>query len=339
MAKRTKSDIEVVAHPEQPTLAPLSGPTNLIELAIQNGANIDTIERLMALYEREQAKKAFRAFHDALSGFQSVVPPIKRNKKGYDGKYTYAELDKIITVIQKPLRDWGFTYRYEFRDVPKDKTVDMDKIIEAVRKHDFDKKKLSEFERVLREILSEKDIEVTCIITHKEGHSETTKMVGPEDFSGFKNSIQSRGSSTTYLERYSLIGALGLVTVDEDNDGGKPKPEVNDKRDTASGQRWEHIKNKVQSGEVSLETAEKHYRFSEEQQKELRELVIKKPEQNVPLSDPSPTVIVPDQETFRVICKDVMSGKVAIKDITLYSFTEDQLKSLELMEKQAQKKV
>lgn len=334
MAKRTKS--EVVAHPEQPTLAPLSGPTNLIELAIQNGANIDTIERLMALYEREQAKKAFRAFHEALSEFQAVIPPVKHNRKGYN--YTYADLDQIVSVIRKPMREFGFTHRYKYRDIPKENPIDVNAIIDAVRKHDFDKKKLTDFEKVLREILSAKDIEVTCIITHKEGHSEETTMVGPEDFSGSKNSIQSRGSSTTYLERYSLIGALGLVTADQDNDGGKPKSEVQDKRDTASGQRWEHIKNKVQSGEVSLETAEKHYRFTEEQQKELRELVIKKPEQNVTLSDPSPTVIVPDQETFRAICKDVMSGKVAIKDITLYSFTEDQLKSLELMEKQAQKK-
>ena len=153
-----------------------------------------------------------------------MVPIIKRNKKGYDGKYNYAELDKIVEQIKKPMRECGFTHRYEFKDLgKKDYQFTVDAIIDATKKHDFDKKKLLDLEKVLREIINAHEIEVTCIITHRDGHSERTTMRGPEDFSGFKNAMQSRRSTTSYLERYCLIDALGLVTADRDNDGSKMK--------------------------------------------------------------------------------------------------------------------
>ena len=44
-------------------------------------------------------------------------------------------------------------------------------------------------------------------------------MTAPADTSGSKNAIQARGSTVTYLQRYTLLGALGLVTGDEDTDG------------------------------------------------------------------------------------------------------------------------
>ena len=44
-------------------------------------------------------------------------------------------------------------------------------------------------------------------------------MTAPPDDSGNKNVIQAFGSCTTYLMRYTLVPALGLVTADEDTDG------------------------------------------------------------------------------------------------------------------------
>jgi hypothetical protein len=51
-------------------------------------------------------------------------------------------------------------------------------------------------------------------------------MSAGADSTGNKNNIQSIGSTRTYLQRYTLVGALGLSTADEDNDGktsGNPK--------------------------------------------------------------------------------------------------------------------
>ena len=62
-------------------------------------------------------------------------------------------------------------------------------------------------------------ITVTCILSHIEGHSESTTLSSIADGSGNKNSIQGIGSTVTYLERYTLTGVLGLTSADSDMDG------------------------------------------------------------------------------------------------------------------------
>ena len=64
-----------------------------------------------------------------------------------------------------------------------------------------------------------KKLKTTCYISHIDGHTEKTSMESGLDTSGAKNDIQQKGSTQTYLQRYTLIGALGLTTADEDNDG------------------------------------------------------------------------------------------------------------------------
>lgn len=168
-------------------------PATLIQLAVQQNLDLDKLERLMQLQERWEANNARKDFFQALADFQSVVPVIKKNKSadygGAKAKYTYATLDAIISQIQDPLKSCGLTYRWEFTE-------------------------------------AEKQIIVTCIITHKNGHKEVTKMSGDADTSGSKNAIQARGSTLTYLQRYTLIGALGLGTTQDDVDGEKTDDEV-----------------------------------------------------------------------------------------------------------------
>jgi hypothetical protein len=61
-------------------------------------------------------------------------------------------------------------------------------------------------------------IHVTCVLSHRAGHSEENTLSGPADTTGSKNAIQSIGSTLTYLQRYTLIQALGLAAA-EDDDG------------------------------------------------------------------------------------------------------------------------
>ncbi len=162
--------------------------TDLLSLAIQQGANIETLEKLMALQERYQANKARASFFDALSRFQQVCPSIVKEKKVLyktdkgQTSYNFAPLSLIVEKIKAPLSECGLTYRWEIKD------------------------------------LGDK-LEVTCIITHREGHSEKTTMSASADSSGGKNAIQARGSSITYLERYTLTGALGISSGEADQDG------------------------------------------------------------------------------------------------------------------------
>lgn len=158
-------------------------PDTLLALAIQNGAGIEQLERLMALQERYNAQQAKTAYYAALAEFQSVCPMLKRSKKVAFNKteYHYAPLSEIVETIRAPLKASGLSYRWEIED--KD------------------------------------SIAVTCIVTHVQGHAERTSMSALPDDSGAKNQIQQRGSSVSYLQRYTLIGGLGITTADSDDDG------------------------------------------------------------------------------------------------------------------------
>jgi hypothetical protein len=243
---------------------------DLIHLAVSKGADIGTVERMVALYENERRERAFRAFHDAMSRLQENLPSIPKNKKGYEG-YKYADLDQIVSHIKKPLADHGFTYRFEFKDVAISDTYKsslIPAILQAIGKfNNDDRVKKDWLESTLEKILSGREVEVTCIVTHRDGHSERTTMTGPEDYSGFKTLIQSRGSSMSYLERYTLIGAFGLTSVDTDNDGAqKTKPQP------TAGQ-WSGIKTKLKTAEATLSEVKKHFTLTQDMEKEIDALI------------------------------------------------------------------
>ncbi len=159
-------------------------PANFIEMAIKSNAGIEQLERLMALEERWEKNQAYKAYLEAMTAFQSECPPIPKTKKvAYkEVKYRFAPLDVIATTIQPALKNNGLSYRWEYQD-------ENDKIV------------------------------CYCIVSHVQGHSERSRMQTEKDMSGSKNDIQAIGSARTYLQRYTLISALGLTTTDEDVDG------------------------------------------------------------------------------------------------------------------------
>lgn len=171
-------------------------PTSLIAQAIASGANIETLEKLMALQERWEAKQAQKAFFETLSEFQVKCPDLRKTKKvKFDTKsgglteYSYAPLADIDRQIKSLMSEVGFSKRWEIND-------------------------------------NANKIKVTCIITHSKGHSERTTMEAEADTSGAKNAIQARGSAIEYMKRYTLLGALGITTADSDIDGRLPELDI-----------------------------------------------------------------------------------------------------------------
>lgn len=165
-------------------------PQGLISQALAQNVPIETLERLMDLQERWQASQSRMMFLEALNKFQSVVPVLTKKKKVAFNttKYSYTPLSDIVIGIKDAMQQAGLSHRWELEE-------------------------------------KEENIICTCIISHFGGHSEKTTMSAKRDSSGNKNEIQSRGSAVTYLQRYTLIGALGISTADEDNDGqNKPQP-------------------------------------------------------------------------------------------------------------------
>lgn len=62
-------------------------------------------------------------------------------------------------------------------------------------------------------------VEVTAILSHREGHSEETTLSLPMDSTGSKNNVQAIGSSTSYGKRYTACALLNITSRGEDDDG------------------------------------------------------------------------------------------------------------------------
>jgi len=171
------------------TDSPDATPTMLLQLAVQNNLDIDKLERLMALQERWQQREAEKDFLNAFSKFQHECPVLEKsklvdyqNKAGGKTSYKFAPLGEIAEKIKSPMFNNGLSHRWELEE-------------------------------------TETHLYISCIVSHSSGHSKKTTLKGEKDNSGGKNAIQATGSTVTYLQRYSLIAALGLTTADEDNDG------------------------------------------------------------------------------------------------------------------------
>lgn len=176
--------------PEQGLVAPAS-VEGLIALAIEHGAAIEPLERLMAMRDRIRAEQAREAFFEALSAFQSECPVIPKGKQvsvrsqsGGSYTYSYAPLEEIAKVIAPVLRRHGLSYRFntQFESSPPAQVV-------------------------------------TCIVNHRQGHQEQSEFRTPIDSGARMNVMQQAASAQTYGRRYALLNALGITVGGEDDDG------------------------------------------------------------------------------------------------------------------------
>jgi len=175
---------------EAASLAVVAQPTpaHLLQLAVQQGADLDKLERLMALQERWEATEARKAYDAAFSAFKAEAVVIVKNKPVSAGPLAgkkYAELFSVVNAVTPALSKHGLSSSWK---ITKD----------------------------------EKDwLEVTCTLKHTAGHVESVSMGGPPDSGGAKNPIQARASTVSYLQRYTLKAITGLSEQDDDSDGGQ----------------------------------------------------------------------------------------------------------------------
>jgi ERF superfamily len=158
-------------------------PAGLLQIAVQQGATVDKLAQLLELQERWQASQARRAYNAAMAKFKQKPPKIIKNKQIKSGntEYDYATLDHVTAAITETLSAVGISHRWR--------------------------------------VSQSTEIAVTCVLTHEMGHSEETTLKAIPDTSGSKNSIQAIGSTVTYLERYTLLAAMGMAAAGMDNDG------------------------------------------------------------------------------------------------------------------------
>jgi hypothetical protein len=186
-----------VLHPQ--ALAPQSATHKLLNMiervARDTSVDMNVLERLMAMRERVVADERRMSFNEAVGKAKSKMPEIKKNNVvnlGNNRSYAYEDLAQIERTIKDTLGEFGLSYRFRTDSVSKPGVV-----------------------------------VVTCILSHRDGHSEENSLSAANDTSGAKNAIQALGSSVTYLERYTLKAALGLAaSVDDDDDDGAAAAKV-----------------------------------------------------------------------------------------------------------------
>lgn len=149
--------------------------------------DIDKLERLMAMHERQLARNAEAEYHTAFAAMQTEMPvlsergTVKNKTGGTQSKYTlWEDLNETIKPI---LSKHGFALRFLPGNTDGGK------------------------------------ITVTGVLSHRGGYVERATMTVPLDESGAKNSVQGLGSSTSYGKRYVAISMLNLTSGGEDDDG------------------------------------------------------------------------------------------------------------------------
>lgn len=176
----------------QPVIPVVSGPMRLIEMAVQRGASVDELDRLMGLVERHEANEARKAYVAAMARFKQDPPRIEKNREAdvrskREGAasfaYKYANLADVCGAIVGGLAKYGISHRWSTKQ-------------------------------------ADGHVAVTCTLTHEFGHSESTMLSAGLDLSGGKNNIQALGSTVSYLERYTLLAACGIAVDDGQDDDG-----------------------------------------------------------------------------------------------------------------------
>lgn len=190
-------------------------PLELIQTALSTGQSSESLEKLMDLQERWQKNEAEKEFNLALSEFAQKSPKILKDSVVSFGSgktsYKHATLSNVVSAIQPVMSELGLSHRWKTSQ-------------------------------------NEHGISVECIITHKSGHSESTSLTAPSDNSGSKNAIQAIGSTVTYLQRYTLLSALGLAVFEDDDAVGYERTYISDKQVTELENLTENLSDERKKG-------------------------------------------------------------------------------------------
>lgn len=184
------SVIDMSQAKERRDVAVASEATSLLQIieraARDPSVDLDRMERLMQMHRQLVKDRAKVAYAEALARVQPKLPmlaergSIKNNSGAVQSKYALWE--DIITAITPILAGDGFSLSFRISH-------------------------------------PEKQIAVTGVLTHAEGHSEETTIQLPADTSGSKNAVQAVASSVSYGKRYTAGALLNLRSGEPDRDG------------------------------------------------------------------------------------------------------------------------
>lgn len=173
-------------------LALQESPARLIEMAIQQNADVDKLTKLMDLQERWDKKQGEMAFNVALNKVQSNLPNIEKKSWNDQTKSYYAKLEIVNAGLVPVYSKEGMSISWGTDTSP----------IEGY-------------------------IRIVGDLSHVAGHTRRYFLDLPLDDAGIrgnenKTKVHATGSSISYARRYLTMMMFNASTFD-DKDGNRPK--------------------------------------------------------------------------------------------------------------------
>jgi len=184
--------------PASPSDCPSTVLALIERVALDPRADVEKLERMMAMYERLKAKEAELAYNAAKGRIQKKLAGIKIVKN----RPALYEIER-----GKPQKGTYEAFKYA---------------------------PLEEIDKHLRPLLAEEDMDLSYSDKPREGggilirgrlkhlpggHYEDSFMPAPLDTTGGKSDVQAVGSTNSFLRRYVACNIFNIVVVGDDNDG------------------------------------------------------------------------------------------------------------------------
>lgn len=149
--------------------------------------DVDKMERMWAMLERAEDRRAGQEFAEAMAQAQSEMPLVAKDRHNTQTNSDYATLDAINAAIVPIYTRHGLSLTFDTADSP---------LADHVR--------------------------VVCRVKHRGGHTETYTHDNPLDMTGIagkvnKTATHGRGSAITYARRYLTLLIFNLRTGYDDD--------------------------------------------------------------------------------------------------------------------------
>jgi hypothetical protein len=193
MAAPVKDLITVAQEPKDDGLVPVQTEVAAMfeRLASNPDASVEKIERLMALWERGEARKAETAFNAAMSQAQTEMRRVAADAENPQTRSRYASYAALDRALRPIYTKHGFGLSFDTgHDAPPD------------------------------------TVRVLCYATHADGHARTYHVDMPADGKGAKGGdvmtkTHAAGSAVTYGMRYLLKMIFNVAIGEDDDDGNR----------------------------------------------------------------------------------------------------------------------
>jgi hypothetical protein len=193
--------LEMIETPQAPAPRQLT----VVEYAVQNGAPVAEVRALVELQiQMDNHKLAMRRQDDE----RDKELRLEAARNAYSEAMAAFKAEGVRVIRSKAITDGPLKGKKH-----ADLFAVTDAATEVMSKHGLSAS--------WKPVVDEKDwIRLACIVKHVAGHSESVEFGGPIDTGPGRNAIQARKSTVSYLERITLLLALGLAESDADDDDG-----------------------------------------------------------------------------------------------------------------------